>query len=249
MGRGPRLLILWHGFADSGQLFGVLASALAARYTILAPDLPGHGHTPLLPKPWQPAQLAAWIEAWCEQEGATQYELGGFSMGGRLALGLLPWLHALPERLWLLAPDGLGTRWAWLLDATPGWMRRALAPVLLRPACLLTLARMVHFAGWLDRRTWLFLRYQLHTLPRRRRLAHTWCALARFKVRPRQLDPLLLQLSRRTCLLMGARDPMVRPRAVERFAARYPEMELVWLPAAHEDLVGTPLAQWWAAHA
>lgn len=243
MGQGPRTLVLLHGFADSGLLFERLMPELGRHYTILAPDLPSHGRTRWQGE-WQPSDLSAWMAALLQQEGATRWELGGYSMGGRLALCVLPFLSWQPERVWLLAPDGIGTRWVTLLDAVPAWLRRACRPLLLHPAALLGVARVLFAARLLDRWTWFFLRYQLHTLPRRRRLADTWCALAHFKVRWWRLRPLLAAMMGRVWLVMGQNDPLVRRAAVERFAARM-GLPLIWLPAAHDDLVGKELARWW----
>lgn len=243
MGQGERVLVLLHGFADSGLLFERLMPELADDYTILAPDLPAHGRT-VWQGEWRPADLAAWIEALLQREQATHWELGGFSMGGRLVLCVLPLLHPRPGRVWLLAPDGIGTRWVTLLDMVPSWLRRACRPLLLRPALLLGLAGGLHAVGVLDRWTWFFLRYQLHTAPRRQRLADTWCALAHFKVRWRRLRPHLAHLQGRVWLVMGREDPLIRRTAVARFARRM-GMTLAWLPTAHDDFVGKELARWW----
>jgi pimeloyl-ACP methyl ester carboxylesterase len=45
----PVLLAL-HGWTDSSEVFGPLAEALGRRWTLIAPDAPGHGGTP-----WRPA--------------------------------------------------------------------------------------------------------------------------------------------------------------------------------------------------
>src|SRR4051794_2348253 len=41
-GSGP-LIVLVHGMAGSGATWDAVIPALAERYTVLAPDLPGHG--------------------------------------------------------------------------------------------------------------------------------------------------------------------------------------------------------------
>jgi pimeloyl-ACP methyl ester carboxylesterase len=44
------VLFCLHGWTDSGEVFGPLAAALGRRWTVVAPDAPGHGGTP-----WTPA--------------------------------------------------------------------------------------------------------------------------------------------------------------------------------------------------
>ncbi len=40
------VLLACHGWTDSGEVFGPLAKALGRRWTVVAPDAPGHGGTP-----------------------------------------------------------------------------------------------------------------------------------------------------------------------------------------------------------
>jgi len=46
--RGARrpVLVAFHGWTDSGECFAPLAEALGRRWTVVAPDAPGHGGTP-----------------------------------------------------------------------------------------------------------------------------------------------------------------------------------------------------------
>jgi pimeloyl-ACP methyl ester carboxylesterase len=45
------VLLCCHGWTDSGAVFGPLAAALGRRWTVIAPDAPGHGGTPWPPAP------------------------------------------------------------------------------------------------------------------------------------------------------------------------------------------------------
>jgi len=49
-GVGRPVLFCHHGWANTGEVFGPLAAALGRRWTVVAPDAPGHGRTP-----WAPA--------------------------------------------------------------------------------------------------------------------------------------------------------------------------------------------------
>jgi pimeloyl-ACP methyl ester carboxylesterase len=43
---GRPVLLAFHGWTDAGEVFGPLAEALGRRWTVIAPDAPGHGGTP-----------------------------------------------------------------------------------------------------------------------------------------------------------------------------------------------------------
>ena len=47
-GKGEPLLLL-HGIGSTHDDFSALRPRLDAEYRVLAPDLPGHGHSPALP--------------------------------------------------------------------------------------------------------------------------------------------------------------------------------------------------------
>lgn len=50
-GAGRPVLVCHHGWANTGEVFGPLANALGRRWTLVAPDAPGHGGTPWPPSP------------------------------------------------------------------------------------------------------------------------------------------------------------------------------------------------------
>ena len=109
MGSGPPLVLL-HGFTGSAMSWGPLAEMLAARYTLLAVDIVGHGASS---KPETPDRYA--IERAARDAVTAMLAFGfrrsawlGYSMGGRLALSIAATLPEAVERLVLVgASPGL----------------------------------------------------------------------------------------------------------------------------------------------
>src|SRR5688572_5941069 len=98
----PEPLVLLHGFTQTGRSWAGVTAALGERYRSFAPDLPGHGDAAHR----RPATIDACV-AYLRALPFDGYVLGGYSMGGRIAL------HAA-----LAMPDRVGR--LVLVGASPG---------------------------------------------------------------------------------------------------------------------------------
>ena len=94
LGQG-RPVVLLHGFLSSARrnwFAPGLAQALAdAGHRVIAPDCRGHGQSeaPEDPTAWPADVMAADVEALIAHLDLTDYDLAGYSMGGRTAVRLL----------------------------------------------------------------------------------------------------------------------------------------------------------------
>ncbi len=78
-------LVLLHGFLGLGSDWRGVRAHLPPRVPTLAPDLPGHGTTPLTEPPSYAAWVR-WLEALLDARGWPRVTLAGYSLGGRVAL-------------------------------------------------------------------------------------------------------------------------------------------------------------------
>ncbi len=117
LGQGPPLVLL-HGWAMHGGLWGPVAEDLARGHRVVLVDLPGHGLSP---------PVAAELEAWAAAVEAVlppePVRLAGWSLGGLVALALASRLGGRIERLALVASNPCFVR-------RPGWPH-GVAPELL----------------------------------------------------------------------------------------------------------------------
>jgi len=110
-GRGPSVLLI-HGFTGRAVSWGGHARALAGRFRVIAPDLPGHGRSaiPADPRCAGTEQSADDLASILERLGAEPAHVVGYSLGARIALRLAVAHPASVRRLVLESPSaGLTT--------------------------------------------------------------------------------------------------------------------------------------------
>jgi pimeloyl-ACP methyl ester carboxylesterase len=106
-GDGP-LLVLLHGIASTSDTWSPVADALAARHTVLAPDLLGHGDSA---KPRGDYSLGAYASGVRDLIAALGYDRAtvvGHSLGGGIAMQFAYQFPERIERLVLVGSGGLG---------------------------------------------------------------------------------------------------------------------------------------------
>jgi valacyclovir hydrolase len=125
-GAGEPVLLL-PGWGGTIEEFGVLRNALAARFRVIAADLPGSGRSEPQPREYEPGYLqqdAEVIRAFLEHLDAGKTHILGFSDGGEVALLLAAsWPDGVASvATWgsagqLRAPPGMLEAFAELIDA------------------------------------------------------------------------------------------------------------------------------------
>jgi pimeloyl-ACP methyl ester carboxylesterase len=97
----PKLLLL-HGWAVHGGMYQGMRALLEERFELLVPDLRGHGYsaTPARPRTWEIEHFAEDLIAALDQLDVQRLHVGGYSMGGFVALALA---QAIPDRVDRLA--------------------------------------------------------------------------------------------------------------------------------------------------
>jgi len=103
MGSGPPLL-LCHGFLGSAENFEAWYAALAARRTLVIPDLPGFGASDPLQREHTAEAIADALEPLLRDLGIENFDLGGLCLGASPALVLAQRHAARVGRLILHTP-------------------------------------------------------------------------------------------------------------------------------------------------
>lgn len=106
-GKGP-LLVLVHGIAGTSATWDSVIPWLAERYTVIAPDLLGHGESSKPEGDYSLGAYANGIRDLLEALGHDRSTLVGHSLGGGVALQYAYQFPERCERLVLVSSGGLG---------------------------------------------------------------------------------------------------------------------------------------------
>ncbi len=115
-GWGP-LLVLIHGITSSSGTWDRVLPQLAKRYTVLAPDLPGHGRSDKLRGDYSVSAHANTLRDLMDALGYRRGTIVGHSLGGGVAMQIAYQYPGLVDRLVLVAPGGFGKEVSVLLRA------------------------------------------------------------------------------------------------------------------------------------
>ncbi|QDK77136.1 alpha/beta hydrolase [Spirosoma sp. KCTC 42546] len=238
IGNGPSILLAFHGFGQSGEIFRTLEASLGAQFTIFAIDLFFHGHSQytgnqLLKKhDWQ-----RFIAAFLKDRHIDRFSLMGFSLGGRFSLALAEAFADRLDQLILLAPDGI-TRSSWYRLATVSAVGRGLFRYVLRHLSVLNaFGHMLTRLGLLNRTVMRFAEISLGTPEQRQLVYRSWTQF-------RLITPDLTNISRllnanpvQVQFFIGAFDRIVPGSYILPLTKRLRHYEVTVLKTGHNRLI------------
>src|SRR5215467_7902525 len=108
LGTGPSVLMLVHGIGSDSTTWDAVAPHLAERFTVIMPDLLGHGHSA---KPRADYSIGGYANGMRDLLGLLDVDrvtLVGHSFGGGVAMQFAYQFPERTERLVLVASGGLG---------------------------------------------------------------------------------------------------------------------------------------------
>jgi pimeloyl-ACP methyl ester carboxylesterase len=115
-GSGPVLLLL-HGIANSSETWEGVAGALAGRFTLIAPDLLGHGESATPRGDYSLGAHASGVRDVLTALGHDRVTVIGHSLGGGIAMQFAYQFPERCERMVLVSSGGLGREVHLLLRA------------------------------------------------------------------------------------------------------------------------------------
>jgi len=237
-GRSGRVVVLLHGWSAFKELWWSTLVALAPAYRVYAPDLPGHGHSPI-DTSWSMQQIAARIACFCRARQIEQMVLVGHSMGGNIAMELALQEPGMIEQLVLVAPAAEAPRMPrytrTYLTSMRGWTTLRLGMLLARLGG--TIGRQVphlHGGGLVRPALRRAAYWSRHDATALRGLLDGLFANV--------LTERMAAISMPTLVVSGAYDPLVPAALSQQIAARIPGARYAVVPGAgHNPMDERPL--------
>ena len=248
-GSGP-VLILVHGITNSSASWEPVLAQLATRFTVLAPDLLGHGDSAKPRGDYSLGANASLLRDFMLALGHERATIVGHSLGGGIAMQMAYQFPERVERLVLVASGGLGRQVTPMLRAVALPGAELVLPLL---ASQPLVGAGTKVGGWIER---IGLRVgsdiaamaagfaSLQDIEARRAFVHT----ARSVIdiggqRVNATDKLYLAEAVPTLILWGDKDPIIPARHGIRAHELMPGSRLQIFPGAghfphHDDPLG-----------
>lgn len=237
IGNGVQKLICVHGYGESAESYMQLALQLQFAYTIICIELPYHGKTL-----WKehvaftPQNLTEIIECITPVE-FQKVTICGYSLGGRIALGLFEIIPHKIEKVILFATDGLHKNfWYWF--ATQTFIGRKLfAFTMQKPKWFFGLMNIGVKIGILNKSIHKFAMHYLGDAEQRNLLYKRWTGLRKFNPGKASLISSIKKNNVQLHLFFGRYDRIIQFKTGRQFAKQAPEcIKVTVLQAGHQLL-------------
>jgi len=219
-------MVAFHGFTRSSIDYELFKPFVEDDYTIYAIDLFYHGKTQFDSKKWKSfskIELKQILEAFLAHVELERFQVLGYSMGGRVALFMIEQFANKIDHLYLLAPDGLKTNfWNWLVTSTKTG-KGIYGLAISNPGIVYSISNTGQKLNLLPASINKFLDINFSTKGLRLRIYRVWQLYKYINCSQAKLAKLINDNSIKTDIVIGHKDPVVKPELCEKFYMKIEE--------------------------
>lgn len=238
-GAGKKIILAFHGFGQTGNVFESIASSQIKAATVFSFDLFYHGQSfwhngdqPLSRKYWRDI-----IDAFLKEKGIERYSLLGFSLGGKFVLATLEAFPGKVDEIILIAPDGIKTNIWYSLATYPLFFRQYFKSLIVRPASFFQLIHLMKRLNIMDRGILKFAGTQMNTIKSRRRVYYAWVVFRKFQFDMAQIAAIINENDIRLTMYLGEYDKIIIKKNMNALLKHLDHYELHLLKTGHNALI------------
>ncbi len=240
-GAGPRPLLCFHGYGENAASFSLLEPLAGNEFSLIAIDLPFHGHTvwnsgllftanDLVEILWQILR----VENLSGEGNSIKFSLAGFSLGGRISLCLLEAWPENVDRLVLIAPGGLKVNfWYWLTTQT-FIGNRLFRFTMKNPGWFFGFLKLMNRLRLVNASIFKFVNYYIANPDMRTILYRRWTCLRKLKPSLSNIKKKIIRHKIPVRLLYGKYDRIILPVVGERFKKGLDNCTIAVLECGHQ---------------
>ncbi|GAA4004197.1 alpha/beta fold hydrolase [Hymenobacter fastidiosus] len=238
-GAGPRVILAFHGYGQTEGHWRSVAAALGDGVTVYAFDLFYHGQSRLAKAdaPLSKKRLGELLNEFLTGHHIDTFGVLAFSMGAKFALVAVERFPARVEQVWLIAPDGIRTRFWYALATYPPWMRGVLGRAVLRPQRLLRFIDALAQRRLVDSGLVRFAQWQLDSREKRLRVYRSWVGFRQLVFELKTLAALLNRRPTPVTFFLGQHDRVIPHAGLREFIASLKNARTILLNAGHAGLI------------
>jgi len=241
-GNGNQLVLCFHGYGEEAGSFSFLEKYAGNQFTFIAIDLPFHGQTE-----WKESlnfsveDLKRIIKEILLQNNikhqASNLELLGFSLGGRIALSLYQSQPQIIKKMVLLAPDGLKVNfWYWLGTKTL-LGNKLFAFTMKKPHWFFGFLKLMNKVKLVNSSIFKFVNYYIGDEKARRSLYERWTGFRKLTPDLKKIKSQIQANKTQVRFIYGRYDKVILPARGEKFQKGIEEYcELKIIESGHQVL-------------
>jgi pimeloyl-ACP methyl ester carboxylesterase len=233
-GMGEQLLFTFHGFGDRAAMWLRVQEGFSKDFTIIAIDLPFHGHTVWQDGEFRSRDFEAIVQALLTIENKERFSVAGFSFGARIVERLFFRFQHRIDHILLFAPDGFGTKWLFEITMIPRFIRRFAKWILDRPQWFVRILTFFYKRKLINRFIYSFTFNHLGRVERRKRLFTYWLSMDDFVIKPERFKMALTKTGITTDIFFGKNDDIIPLSSGYWLAENAPNIRLYIVEDGHK---------------
>ncbi len=236
-GSGKCLLLAFHGYGDTSQIFLPVVSHLQQDYTIISIDLPHHGGSN-----WSEGvklslnDLSALIEGLLKVYKVEKVSLLGYSLGGRVCLALISALPTLIDKVILIAPDGLRKDPYYYFFTKNYFGKKFFRNMLLQPGPYFRIMKLLRNIKLVHNSRYKFAMHFMQSTESREFLLRVWPSMSEIMPEPKQVKNVIATHQVSVIIFMGAYDKIITASLATKFSDGLGSVQVHILEKGHRIL-------------